>query len=349
MLWSTLSNKAMRHYYMYKRWRRSNLNFSSVRETFYDNYWNHAADSIGANISDIGKSYFKIQRGQLSTMVRYHYVPLDYYFNKQLADDKELSKILLNEAGFRVPESHEYDINNLPGAIKFLKGRQTSCVVKPVSGSGGQGVTTAINSESRLIKASITASAALSIPRLLIEEQITGESFRLLFLNGQLLHAIKRGSCTVVGDGRHRIQELVTIENGLRFKTSNHISLNPLTIDLEMRYTLSDQHLSLNDIAKSGERVIVKKVSNQNGSADQTIVTKDVHSKYHELGSMLFDKYGMRLVGVDVMSKDISEHPDQSKSAINEINIPPGLHYHEMTLGNNSFTNIGSNILEALL
>lgn len=349
MLGNTLGNKMLRYYYMYKRWRRSSLNFSSVRQTFYDNYWKHAASCIEANISDIGKGYFKIQRGQRSTMVRYHYVPLDFYFNKQLADDKELSKILLNEAGFRVPESYEYDINNLAGAINFLKGRQTSCVVKPVSGSGGQGVTTAINSESRLTKASIAASAALSVPRLLIEEQIAGESFRLLFLNGQLLHAIKRGSCTVVGDGRHRIRELVDIENGLRLKSSTHISLNPLTIDLEMRYTLADQQLSLNDIAKSGERVIVKKVSNQNSSADQTTVTEDVHSKYHELGRLLFDEYGMRLVGVDVMSKDISGHPDQSKSAINEINIPPGLHYHELTLGNNSFTNIGSNILETLL
>lgn len=349
MFWSPRQAKALRFYYIYKVWRRPRPDFAPVREAFYSNYWRHAADAVGAQIVDLGKGYFRIKRGRSETMARYHFVPLDSYFNKQVADDKEFCKMRLGQSQFELPESCEYDLNNLSVAFSFVEERQINGVVKPVNGSGGKGVTTGINSRSRVAQASMAASISLGIPRLLVEEEVPGESYRLLFLDGRLLHAVKRGHCTVGCDGRHRIKELVEMENKARLESQNVISLNPLTIDLEMKLTLFDQGLSLRDIPEAGTRVTVKKVSNQNSAFDQHEVTGDVHPEYQKLGHILKEDYGMRLVGVDVMSTNISEHPARSSSAVVEINIPPGLHYHELVSESLSFGSTGSSILEALL
>lgn len=349
MFWGPRQAKTLRFYYIYKVWRSSIPGFASVRQAFYANYWRHAAGIVGAEIVDLGKGYFRIKRGRSTTIVRYHYVPLDSYFNKQLADDKEFCKMRLGQSRLELPKSYEYDLNSLPAAFSFVEERQRDSVVKPVNASGGKGVTTGVNTRSRVARASMAASISLGIPRLLVEEELPGESYRLLFLDGRLLHAIKRGHCTVAGNGKNRIRELVRMENKARLESQNITSLNPLTIDLEMEFTLTDQGLSLRDIPEAGTRVTVKKVSNQNSAFDQHEVTGDVHAEYHKLGYMLKADFGMRLVGVDVMSTDISEHPARSSSAVIEINIPPGLHYHELVSGSPSFGSTGSSILEALL
>ena len=49
------------------------------------------------------------------------------------------------------------------------------------------------------------------------------------------------------------------------------------------------------------------------------------------------------------MSEDISASPLRSGSMINEINIPPGLHYHELVENQQKFSGVGAAVLEYLL
>jgi hypothetical protein len=49
------------------------------------------------------------------------------------------------------------------------------------------------------------------------------------------------------------------------------------------------------------------------------------------------------------MSEEISASPSQSGSAITEINIPPGLHYHELVENEDKFSGVGAAVLEYLL
>ena len=79
-----------------------------------------------------------------------------------------------------------------------------------VSGSGhgssaGSGITTGISDE-RALRRGILRAAAYD-RRLLIEEQIPGDSFRLVFLDGELVDAIRRGPCHVIGDGADEMMQ----------------------------------------------------------------------------------------------------------------------------------------------
>jgi cyanophycin synthetase len=257
---------------------------------------------------------------------------------------------IVRASGFRAPKGAEYSIDEIDIALQFLeKLGGGACVIKPKAGSGGRGITTSISTESRLVNATLHASNTLTIPSLLIEEQMPGDSYRLLYLGGKLIHAVQRGKCTVVGNGRNTIARLVEYESQARLRDTPLRSIEPLSVDFEMKVTLSDQGLSLRSIPSDGSIVRVKNVSNQNERRDQRDVTRLVHADYHLLAEKMLHELGIQLIGIDVMSVDVSLPPNASGAAVLEINIPPGLHYHELIRGAESFTPVGATILEYVL
>src|SRR2546423_6044769 len=334
---------------MLRRLRESPLDFSERRTEFYASYWTEAAQQLGADVKRLGNDYFEVPRNGRSARVQYHYVNLDTYFSKGLADDKVFVTGLVRELGFRAPRFRKYTLRTISSAVRFLEEASVPCVVKPRTGSGGFGITTAVNTRERLIAASLATSNSLSLPDLMIEQQIAGDSYRLLYLDGRLLHGVKRGRCTVVGDGLSTIRELIARENESRLTHSRIQSLTALTVDLEMKYVLTDHGKKLRTVPDRGERVIVKNVCNQNCRRDQEDVTTHVHRDYAELAGALSTRLGAHLIGIDVMSEDIFASPLQSGSAINEINIPPGLHYHELVENQEKFSGVGATVLEYVL
>jgi D-alanine-D-alanine ligase-like ATP-grasp enzyme len=340
---------ARRYRHMYHRFVAPRLDFSRRRADFYHWYWHHAAQEIGATVRDLGENYLRVSRDGSSTIVQFHFVDLDTYFAKALMDDKRFVSDLVREMGFSSPRFSQFKLTDRGPAHRFMEEVGVPCVVKPRVGSGGTGVTTGITDGKRLTEAALAASIARSLPSLMIEEQVPGDSYRLLYLDGELLHAVKRGACTVRGDGTSSIRELVGLENARRLQSDGIESLSELTVDLDLKYTLADQGLTPRSVPGRGELVRVKNVSNQNSARDQEDVTDRVHRDYHSLPRGVFDRVGARLVGIDVMCEDISRRPADSAGAVTEINIPPGLHYHEILLNQDRPSRVGPAILSRLL
>lgn len=349
---STLETRSLllrRYAKMFRRFRATPLNFSERRKAFYASYWEDAALRLGASVNRSGNDYFEVALNGRSARVQYHYVDLDTYFSRGLADDKVFVTRLVRELGFFAPRFQEYTLRSLSSAVRFMEEVSGPWVVKPRTGSGGFGITTGMNTRDRLIAASLATSNSVSLPDLMIEQQIGGDSYRLLYLDGRLLHAVKRGRCTVIGDGLSTIRELIGRENESRLTDSRLQSLTALTIDLEMKYVLTDQGKTLRTVPDRGERVVVKNVCNQNCRRDQEDVTAYVHGDYAELASAVGTRLGAHLIGIDIMSEDVSASPSQSGSAITEINIPPGLHYHELVENQHGFSGVGAAVLGYLL
>lgn len=338
-----------RYPHMYRRLVAPRIDFSGRRAEFYRGYWLHAAEAIDAEVEILEDNYLEISRAGRSTIVQFHFVDLDTYFAKALMDDKRFVSNLVREMGFASPRFSEFKLTDREPAFRFMEEVGLPCVVKPRVGSGGSGVTTGITHRKRLIRAALAASIARSLPTLMIEEQIAGDSYRLLYLDGELLHAVRRGASTIVGDGTSSIKQCVVAENTRRLECSGVESISELTLDLDLEYTLADQGLTSRSVPRKGEIVKVKNVSNQNSARDQENVTDRVHRDYHRIARGVLDRLGARLVGVDVMAEDISHAPVESGSAINEINIPPGLHYHEFIEGQERRSRAGSVILNRLL
>jgi D-alanine-D-alanine ligase-like ATP-grasp enzyme len=320
--------------------------FETLRTSFFESYWSGVARDLGASIDAFGDGFYRLSRGGKSTFVRQGEVMIDDHLTLRIAGNKPLVNRLLHEQGYTVPAFVEYDLRNMAEAIRFMLDCGGNCVVKPASGAaGGRGVTTKINHSSRLRQASYRAAIHSSNAKLMIEEEHAGGNYRLLYLDGRFIDAIRREAPTLVGDGRSTIQTLVDRENVDRLREGN-LALSPLTLDLDARYTLAEQGLSARDVVPSGTRVRVKTASNQYSRKDNRTVKDSVHPSIVDFGRDVSRVLGVTLSGVDLMLKDHTLPLHESQYRLNEINTTPGLHHHALISNDSSEVTVGSVIVD---
>ena len=102
-------------------------------------------------------------------------------------------------------------------------------------------------------------------------------------------------------------------------------------------------------IGFSGDRIVVKNVVNENSIDEDFTELERTHAKFRKIGRQISDFLGTNLIGMDVITPDISKSPDQENCMITEVNIPPGLHYHVMLANSEAAVPIGPKIVEFLL
>jgi D-alanine-D-alanine ligase-like ATP-grasp enzyme len=254
----------------------------------------------------------------------------------------------VREYGCRVPEFVESDLTTLGRARQFLQELKGPAVIKPASGTGGgRGVTTQIIDMDRLKKASFYA--AIFDRTLLMEEEVAGHSYRLLYLDGKLMDAVRRDPPTVVGDGKRSIDELMRHESSERLRGCYpYGALSPLTKDLECVFNLQSQGLTPRDTPVAQQRIVVKSVVNQNSRWENHRVLEQVHPSIEEAGSRLVTTLGLRLAGLDIMTSEIGVPLADSGGRVNEVNTTPGLHHHVLVAETGRKLPVGELILDRI-
>lgn len=305
----------------------------NLRSSFYLDLWKNAALNLGMVFESLGYGYWRVKknsnaevRGNISG------IELDSELSVLLAGNKALCYKLAisNVKNCPIPDFCEYDLDSLEIANIFMRRKASSCVVKPAAGTGaGSGVITGVASYDDLVESSIYAS--IFNKRLLIEETVPGSSYRLLFLGGKFLHAIRRDPPHVTGNGKSTIKQLINDENLKRLSSPVILSFFPITIDRECRSSLREQSLTLHDIPEKNRRVIVKNVVNQNASDQNIDVTSEVHPSIIKICSETIACMRLHLAGIDILSPDISKPLSACGGVINEVNSKPGLHHHYLT------------------
>jgi D-alanine-D-alanine ligase-like ATP-grasp enzyme len=296
------------------------------RLQFYEDVWREAAGELGAVLEELGEGIIKISRNGASTRVYANYTPLDDPVTLQIALDKPLVSSILRSHGLPTPDHVEFSLNSLDKAYQFLACHRM-CVVKPADGTdGGGGVTTGIESRRQLLKAAVRASGYA--PRLLVEEQVKGDIIRLLYLDGQLLDAVRRGSPTVLGDGKSRISQLVVALNQKRVDAGYQLAQSTIKHDMEMERTLAGQNLSWRSVPAKGQRVTLKTVINDNMADENESVADQLPESTIAAGRRATELIGARLAGVDVITPNLRQGLEAEGGKILEINTTPGYHYH---------------------
>jgi glutathione synthase/RimK-type ligase-like ATP-grasp enzyme len=309
-----------------RRRRPQYLRISQFRSQFYNEMWRDAADQIGATVEALGGDILDIRLGQNRTRVCFHMTALDDPVTIVLAHNKVLTYQLLAQRNLSIPAYCEFNLNEIDKAAAFLQRMGGACVVKPAVGSGGYGVTTGITNRSQLIRG-IVAAAAYS-RRFVIEQQIKGDVYRLLYLDGQLLDAVLRGRPKVTGDGRSSVRQLVEAHNQSGATTGFSMAHDELTIDGDMRHTLLQQGLSLSSVPREGKVVTLKTVINQNSKAENVTATKLLCPSMIDEGAAAAQALGIRLAGIEVITTDPGVPLSKSGGVIIDVNPSPALHYH---------------------
>jgi glycosyltransferase involved in cell wall biosynthesis/D-alanine-D-alanine ligase-like ATP-grasp enzyme len=297
------------------------------RVRFYETKWREAAEELGATFSPVGNGIFEIALGDTRTRVVENTCAIDDPVTLSVLSDKALTHRILSAQSVPVPRHLPFSFANVAKAIDFLRSTPRDCVVKPAAGTGGgRGVTTGVRTPAQL--AAAAAAAAVYTDDLLIEEQVAGDNYRLLYLDGQLIDAFVRRPPTVTGDGRSTVAALLRRANDQRHRSGAGVSQVLLTVDPDMRRTLAQQNLTLRSVPPAGKTVTLKTVVNENAGADNTTATHLLCDAIVEDCARAVRALRVRLAGVDVITPDPAVPLSAAGGVVLEVNAPPNFYYH---------------------
>jgi cyanophycin synthetase len=323
------------------------LRFRHLRKEYYSELWQTAARRVGASYSPWKYGYARISRDGLTTVVHDARVMLDDHLTLNIIGNKVLTHDLMEALHYRTPRHVAYSLAAMGKVRSFLAHCEGPVVVKPAAGTGGgRGITTGVTEMRDLNRAS--RLAARHGETLIAEEQVPGHSFRLLYLEGRLVDAIRRDPPTVTGDGRSTVRRLIARENRRRLAERPYTAMNPVTIDLDCRNTLAASGLALSSRPGAGERVVVKRTCNENNASENCSVREQVHPELEKAGSRLVQALGVSFAGLDLMSPDISKPLAYSDTWFLEVNTTPGLHHHYLISEPNKGIAVAELLLEHL-
>lgn len=335
------------------RFSRAHREWRTQRAAFYRDLWSSAASEIGAGITPLPNGALELALGDRRIEVKETRCSIDDRETLDRAGDKVLAARLLREAGLPVPPHVVVTLTSLGRAMEFVAAAPGPCVVKPAGNTGaGQGVTTGIRSARDLRRAAVAAAAAgvrsgsvgprtgsplqrlrvklgaVGETRLLVEHQIPGANYRLLFLDGSLVDAIRRDAPSVVGDGHRTLDALIDATNTDRLRASGNRGEPLVTRDVDLEQTLAAQGLRLSCVPAAGAVVALKTVINDNAAAGNVPVRDELAPELVEEGRRAAEAVGVRLAGVDIITTDPGVSLEASGGCILEVNTTPGLAMH---------------------
>ncbi len=205
-------------------------------------------------------------------------------------------------------------------------------VIKPTGLTAGKGVSVGIDTIEKAKKAFDYAKEKVNDKnrnswqkKIMIQEQVQGEDYRLLVINGKLQVTTKRIPAFIVGNGKKNIDQLINEENkDPRRDLSNpaHI-LKPINIDKPLLNYLKEQNLSLDYVPQKDEKIQVRKVASMSQGGITQDFTEEVSKEIQIIVESIAHSVHAFTLGVDVMCKDISKPLTKDNGAILEINTMP--------------------------
>lgn len=297
------------------------------RSRFYERVWRRAAEAVGAELTIVDGSLLSIGFREGRLLVRENVTSLDDPVTLAIAGDKPLAYRLLAAEGIPVAEHVVVRHDDLASADAFLRRMTAPCVVKPaLDGAAGAGVTTGVV-DRRHLAAALARAGAWSAD-VLLERQVEGGSYRLLYFDGELLDAVLRGPPLLRGDGRSTIRRLLAAENAERAARGTEVAQTLLIVDRDLRTTLRRQGYGLESVPPADAVVQAKTVVNDNRRDENEAAGERLCPEVVATGAAAARAVGARLAGVDVMTTDPGVPLDSSGGVVLEVNTTPGYYYH---------------------
>ncbi len=244
---------------------------------------------------------------------------------ESIAQDKELTKKLLDAVGVPVPDGRP--VVSADDAWAALCQIGAPVVIKPQDGNQGKGVTANVTTREQL---NIAYAAATEISsEVMVERYIPGYDFRLLVVGNQVVAAARRDPPMVVGNGENSVRELVEQVNSDPRRSEGHATtLTKIRIDDIALARLALQGYDPDSVPKKGARVVLRNNANLSTGGTATDVTDDVHPDIVASAVAAAQMVGLDICGVDVVCNSVLKPLQEQEGGIVEVNAAPGLRMH---------------------
>ena len=243
---------------------------------------------------------------------------------ESIAQDKELSKRLLEAAGVPVPIGRPVADAEQGWAAALEIGLPV--VVKPRDGNQGKGVTVNITNREHFDSA---LRAAGDHGAVMVEKYLPGDDFRLLVVGDRLVAAARRDPPQVIGDGVHTVRQLVERVNADPRRGDGHAtSLTKIRFDDIAVVRLASQDLTPESVPEQGRRVVLRNNANLSTGGTATDVTDDVHPDVAARAVAAARMVGLDICGVDLVCETVNRPLEDQHGGVVEVNAAPGLRMH---------------------
>ncbi|HEX5396569.1 MAG TPA: hypothetical protein VFX74_05690, partial [Candidatus Limnocylindria bacterium] len=285
-------------------------------------YWQAAAASLNAEFVELSDRIWEVRQGAARTRIANDLVELDDPVILAIAGDKALCYRLAADLDIPVPRHRLFARRDLRAIRRWIAADGHPFVIKPQRNtSSGVGVTVGVQSVTETLQA--VARAGLRDSQIIVERMVPGETCRLLFLGGEMIHAVRRRGVRITPDGRSSVGDLLAAAG-----------MGRLAYDRVTRLTLSALDLTPASVPPAGDAIVVRVLP------DQETSTRELRTAYDEeitsiVGTELVDEVGklVRLIGsewagVDIVTNDPSRSLRDTGGSLLEVNTTPGLHHH---------------------
>ncbi len=240
------------------------------------------------------------------------------------------SRQFLAQSGFQVPR--QFVVKNAEHACQQARHLGYPVVLKSDVGAYGHRVYADLRSCEELAAAFHVLENDLrrygEKHTIFVENHLEGKVYRVEVVKGQFFDAYDMVPAGVTGDGKHTVRELVAIENtnpergGKTEATTRYIHLELKAAELLM---LEKQNMTVESIPENGQVVRLRANSNWSCGGTYEKVTELIHPDNKLLAERAAVALKIDLLGVDLITSDISKSFIENDLTIIEVNHSPAI------------------------
>lgn len=256
---------------------------------------------------------------------------LDTYVSYLAMENKEVTKVILKDAGFPVPTGSTFwAVEQALNCFDNFKNKEI--VVKPKSTNFGWGIVMF-----RPLASVVEFKQALEIAfgfdeEVIVEQFLHGQEYRFLVVGDECIAVLKRVGANVVGDGVLTIAELVAKKNDHPWRGTEHRApLEQIVLgEIELR-NLAQFGYDADTVLIKEEQVFLRDNSNISTGGDSIDVTPLAADYFKAQAVAAAHAIGAQICGVDIIiNGDLAD--EFAEYGFIELNFNPAIHMHAFTL-----------------
>ena len=222
--------------------------------------------------------------------------------SRVVARDKGFTKYFLQQSGVVVPWGEVIDLTQDIRAevAGKVSGVRYPCMVKPVHGYQGKGVSRVLDYAGLL--GALTGLQHSGYNAALVEEYVKGREYRIVWHRDRVVAAYEKTPLAIVGDGIKTAGEL------LEEKRLQHMLQGRGDTIFSQRAFLENKLAGLGYTSESiipiGVRVVLRENANLSTGGDMVDISDRLHRDYAVLAKKISKELYLPLVGIDIITTE---------------------------------------------